>query len=469
MVSAKIDVGADFLTSDTDVTGGEENERFIKASASSGLPRCLVLAHPKQSAEIGPIDRIENANEDFDLILVLAQNDKRATGPEFDLLMASCSNPAAPLVSCSKQLGARADFVLGDTSSASIASALRLVQPLIERVAALPRMVQGVDRHRLLALTLAYTRNLALEARWDPDGTKMVCYPLLLGIPDPGPMLEELASSGLLRRRFFERVFVCGQCDSSRLLVREVCVKCRSSDIEEHPLLHHYSCGFQGAQQLFRQADGYRCPKCAKELRHYGLDYDKPGTTFACHACEDVMSEPDVGFVCTDCGGIQPSDGAARRSWYHYDITADGVAAVRAGILPRWDGEGHGNKRRTVRDFGLLGRQALALATQHDRPIAAFHMTIGTSDLHKSVGPSHMGEVALFAQKLATQCLREGDIAAALQDGIMVCLPEADRSVAEKIVEHVKHTIAGGIKFELPLVFEIRTGKAVGALFEKLR
>ena len=306
-----------------------------------------------------------------------------------------------------------------------------MAQPLLKRMAEMPPIPQGADRHGLLALALAYTRNVALEAKWAADARTMLRYPLLLGIPDPRPILEDLAGSGLLRRRFFELLFVCGQCASSRMMIREVCVKCRSSNIDARPLLHHYSCGFQGAQSLFQTGDGYHCPKCERQLRHYGVDYDKPGTAFECQACREVMSEPDACFVCTDCGSNQPSDGTARLSWCHYEITADGVAAVRTGQLPRNDAETTDGKRQTWRDFRVLSRHALALAAQHSRPIAGLHMTIDKG-LHETLGPARFNEMILFAQEIATQCLRPGDIAAASSDGIVACLPmnSADFSIS---------------------------------------
>src|SRR5438067_121653 len=156
-MTAKRAFAAEFLAAEIATAVGRAkarpDERGVQNHEISGpSTRCLVLGNAEQCVGVGPFDRVDDVNEDFDVILALT-----ADRPALELLMARSSNPAAPLITCSQDAVPRADFVLSDTSSTSIASALLLVQPLIKRVAALPRIAQGVDRHRLLALTLAYT------------------------------------------------------------------------------------------------------------------------------------------------------------------------------------------------------------------------------------------------------------------------------------------------------------------------
>ena len=202
-----------------------ESHRSIKFDDGSEKTRCLVVGGVERYLEAGPFDRVVDPKEDFDVILAISPDRDRTQDFEIDLLMARCSNPAAPLIADSGRFGPRADIVLSDIAPGSIASALLVVQPLLERLHDLPRLPDGVDRDGLLALTLAYTRDIALEAKWAPNSESMLCYPMLLGLREPRTTLEELAASGLLRRRFFERLFVCGQCRSSRMMAREVCVK----------------------------------------------------------------------------------------------------------------------------------------------------------------------------------------------------------------------------------------------------
>ena len=441
------------------------------ASPSAPL-RCLVLQDDDQTVDIGSFDRAVDENEPFDVIVLVVRNGLQAGDRRIEQLMARSSNPAAPIIAYTKDDNPRIDVRLSDTSSASVSSALAMVQPIVNQLAQLPRIPQGADRLRSLMLQLAYTRNAPLEAKWAQNSRAMVSYPQLAGIPDPRAMLEELASAGLLRRRFFDRVFACAQCGSSQMIVREVCVKCHSSNIEEQPLLHHYVCGFQGAQRLFHQegADGYQCPKCSKELRHYGMDYDKPGAVTECHACGDVMSEPDAYFICTDCNSNQPSEAATKLTWYHYDLTPEGIAAVQAGSLSRDESTGaNRNRRHTLRDFRMMSRQAIALAAEHGRPISAIRMTIAAPDRQNVPGLTQFLESLLFANEIAIECLRGGDIAASLPDGIVAYLPEANRSGAERVIKHIERAIAGAIDAKLTLNFQIYSDKSIRDLLEVLR
>ena len=169
---------------------------------------------------------------------------------------------------------------------------------------------------------------------WSPNEQAMVSYPLLAGIPAQRAALERLADASLLRRRYFDQTYTCARCKSARVLAREVCLSCHSSHIEPRPLLHHYLCGHQAPQTAFETGDGYSCPKCRKELRHYGVDYDKPGVTWECRSCNTTMAEftlhmsrtPDMrarrpGIFCPPCS----ISTACSRTGARLRITAVGV------------------------------------------------------------------------------------------------------------------------------------------------
>jgi hypothetical protein len=85
------------------------------------------------------------------------------------------------------------------------------------------------------------------------------------------------------------------------------------------------------------------------------------------------------------------------------------------------------------------------------------------------LGPAPFDETILFAQEIAIQCLRPGDFAAALADGIVVCLPEADRPAAEQIATEIKRAIAATVKSAPRVAFEIYTAKEMGSVIEAMR
>jgi hypothetical protein len=155
-------------------------------------------------------------------------------------------------------------------------------------------------------------------------------------------------------------------------------------------------------------------------------------------------------------------------TWCHYDITADGIAAARSGRISRNDIEDAGENRRTLRDFRAQSRQALAVAARHARPIAGLRMTMDRAS-REMLGPARFDETISFAQEIAIECLRPGDLAAALADGIVVCLPEADRPAAEHIASEIERAIAATVKSAPRVAFEIYTAREMRSVIEAMR
>lgn len=414
--------------------------------------------------ELDSVNFVFDVEERFDAVIASNFMSKGA----FEHFIKHCSNPAAPMLAFSASFSARADAVLKDSSAAGLASAVLSLEPLIRRVSSLPQIPMGVDRAGLLVLALAYTRTCSIDARWQPGHVATVDYPLLRGIANARHLLEEMSEAGLLRRRFFERLHVCSHCESARMHAREVCVSCRSSHLVEHSIVHHYSCGFQAPQPAFEHCDGYLCPKCHKPLRHYGVDYDKPGMITTCGACGESMAEPEVGFVCVDCGASTPGDRAGERTWYHYDLTPDGISALCAGTLPTTDQLQVARGGHSLRDFRLLVTRTLPLFRRYGRPVSAWRLTIDTDSLSKEVGRRGVLEVCQLIRDITLQSIREDNIFAVLPTGI-VCLQEADASSAKKALCILRDRIAALVAPSVNISAEIFEGSQIEALLEDLR
>lgn len=408
---------------------------------------------------------MQDAEQDYDVILC-----PRYPGHDaFAALLARCSNPAAPLVALAEGHGARADTVLRNPTADALASAIASLAPLIADLARLPRIPPGSERAGLVALALAHTRNRAIAPAWRPDSAGCVGYPLLLGFAEPRAILEQMADAGLLQRRFFERLHACEHCTSSRLHVREVCTSCRSSHLLEQPLVHHYRCGTQAVEGAFEQRNGYRCPKCKKELRHFGVDYDKPGTALVCRACGGTMSEPETAFVCTDCGRDTPADRAERRDWFEYEITADGVDALRTGRLPRSDlvlpGQG---AYLSLRDFALLARQQLQVAQRRRRPLSGLRIDIDFAELGARLGGPGAREVRALIRDLVAEEIRDGDLFAALPGAVVACLPETEGAEAQVALKRISQRVRSRVGVPVMLGGKVLDGAGTAALLDEL-
>lgn len=413
--------------------------------------RCLVGGSADAALRANTVSFVRNPEQPFDVIILNGRSDI----PALRELYATCSNPAAPIVAFDDSIGARADVIARSRTPQAVLEAIAAVTPLALRVAALPRLPLGAERCSLLALTLAHTRNAPIAAAWSPAEPESIAFPLLAGIPMTRALLEDMAETGLLRRRFFDRLFLCERCDSSRIHAREVCVSCRSSHLTEHPIMHHYPCGAQDAQPAFETEDGYRCPKCRKELRHYGVDYDKPGIVIVCAACRTTMAEPDASFVCVDCGHHTPSDRAARRDWFSYDLTQSGIDAVKTAKLPGAQillGNGHS---QSMRDFKLVARHHLSLAMRYGRPLSAWRMILDCDEIAKQAGKPGAEEIRALACEIALADIRAGDASVVLPWGLVVCLPETTGKQAAEMIRAIDKRIRKLVKSPVPPRFEI--------------
>jgi Thaumarchaeal output domain 1 len=414
--------------------------------------RCFVEGGSWRSLPaLGGVDYDPDPRADYDLILLPSDADPSAIGR----LLGQANSPAPVIISRYETLGARADLVLSDWSAQSLSTAILSVMPVVTRVSELPRKPLGPDRNGLSALALAYTRDCSLAPLLRPDDPAVVAYPLLSGVSNARDILEELADAGLLRRRFFERLHICQHCDSSRLHAREVCLKCHSSHLTEQSLIHHYECGYQAVQTSFEAGNAYICPKCRRELRHYGVDYDKPGKVMCCNACGDTMTEPEVEFLCLDCHRSTSGDHASFRDWYEYDLLADGIVAVKSGRLPTADSVDDAGRGRTLRDFRLLVTHSVSVAKRTGRPLCAVRLTVDTTDLANKIGQRGAVSVCEMLRDVAVQSLREQDIAATLGDTVLVCMPETDEAAGKVAADHIQRAIFAAVRPKLKMTVEI--------------
>jgi GGDEF domain-containing protein len=145
--------------------------------------------------------------------------------------------------------------------------------------------------------------------------------------------LERLADLGLLEREFARRVHLCEQCAHHTLNFSEDCPSCASANVEIGDLIHHFRCGHTGPEFSFQDGVRYVCPKCSHQLRHIGIDYERPARSYLCRACTQVFVEPRVSCECLRCGARFDAARAIRRQVSAYRASARGVLAAARGEL----------------------------------------------------------------------------------------------------------------------------------------
>src|SRR5262245_13522370 len=150
----------------------------------------------------------------------------------------AASDPAVPIVDLGGNRAFRSDYT-GDASDTALADDLHeRLAPILNRLSAIPFRAAREDRAELTILRLAYSRNTAIEATFDPTSRSLVEYPLLGRTSMHRARLEGLATLELLRRQHFTRTHLCIRCDSARLHAFEACPGCGSADLFEASIVH---------------------------------------------------------------------------------------------------------------------------------------------------------------------------------------------------------------------------------------
>lgn len=364
---------------------------------------------------------------------------------------------ATPILDFSRDGLPRADYKGSVLHSDALREAFAAVEPIQQRIRALPDVVNG-DRNGLAALALAYTRDTHIRAHWSVEAASFVDYPLLFGLPGRRALLEHLAHSGLLGRDYFDRLHVCTVCGSSRLNVREECHACQSSHIVEFSLIHHYRCAHQAAEEHFIESERLVCPKCRRELRHYGVDYDRPGTSFSCRDCGATSPEPEVGFRCVDCDRHTAGDHADTLSWYHYVLMPEAITGVERGLLPTTSLEtllaGH-KGACSHQDFVKLASFYGEIASRYDRPLTFAVLTLGNTEaIRAEIGGTGLSRTFALITEVVAQSLRRSDAVTATDQRLYFLLPETREDHLDQVVARIRSGVRESVSVELDMALE---------------
>ena len=344
----------------------------------------------------------------------------------------------------------------------------------LSRIAKLGSTRPKEDREGLNVLGYLATRQCDAVPAWAPGSRSSVAYSRLRPDLASRSLLTQLYRQGLLERDYWRKTHLCGRCGSSRLNVAENCPECRSSDLQELDIVHHFSCGHQGPQDAFQLSAGGRmiCPSCEQNLNHFGVDYDKPGRVEKCGNCHVVTESPDVYFECLDCAELTLSDEAPQRDWYHYRLSQAGREALLLGRLPVPGLEnalGEFEPSKDYATFVALLDNGLSTAQRYGRPfsIAAVRINTGQDDLAQPVRfDSAMRETLI---KLLRETLRDSDFLYAAGDQIVFAFPETDASEFDAIVRRIDDGLGKNLTGHPDYRFEDWSDRSVRDILREVR
>lgn len=137
--------------------------------------------------------------------------------------------------------------------------------------------------------------------------------------------LEELGFAQ--KTRFVEKVHVCPNCGHSHLVFVETCPKCGSSNIHEDSIIHHFRCANVSPEPTYEHDGQLVCPKCKRELRHIGVDYDRPANMYYCNECGNSFLQSKMKVICSNCRAETTPDRLKSVEAWEYRLTRQGIEA----------------------------------------------------------------------------------------------------------------------------------------------
>ncbi|NLS12974.1 diguanylate cyclase [Vibrio sp. SM6] len=144
-------------------------------------------------------------------------------------------------------------------------------------------------------------------------------------------VLAEHARGLIDKETLIDRIRSCHQCHSAHLNYVEVCPNCASIDIDTEIALHCFTCGHVGPQESFQRRGKLECPNCLTQLRHIGVDYDRPLENHVCHSCRFRFVEAETHAHCLSCRTDNKMDQLVVRKIYQYRLGDVGEYLFRYG------------------------------------------------------------------------------------------------------------------------------------------
>ncbi|RNC85420.1 MAG: hypothetical protein ED557_01195 [Balneola sp.] len=223
--------------------------------------------------------------------------------------------------------------------------------------------------HSLLqaALQYSHSRGCTLKPMRERNSKIGYSYPFLGSIirDDESQkvveLMEQSIKEGYFAKKSLDKVHTCKKCSGGYLNYRECCPKCGSSDLQTDDLIHHFVCAHIAPESDFKtDNDTMECPKCSKELRHIGIDYDKPSSMHTCNNCSHQFQQPEIKALCIDCGCDNQLKQLGNIEISEYAITPMGeYAAINGMHVKSKKAEKKGSKTVSEQIFELFKSQEI--------------------------------------------------------------------------------------------------------------
>ena len=261
---------------------------------------------------------------------------------------------------------------------------------------------------------------------------------------DMAELLQGLEAQRFLTGSFVTKAFACTHCLCAFLNFLEVCPDCGSADLTVDDMVHHFRCGHVAPLGDFGQDEFMVCPKCDRDMRHIGVDYDKPSLTYTCNDCHDRFPDPQITTTCYRCRRTTPPELQIQRTIKAYRISSFGENAATHGL----GGMFISVLQEKVKMFDYAVLKDLVAAEAHRMAryevskstllILSFH---GIEQIYLELG-KRAREIFEELAVLFRGILRESDLLSARNESLFLALlMETSAAQAERATERLRGSI----------------------------
>lgn len=333
------------------------------------------------------------------------------------------------------------------------------------RIALLENVAQAQDTNLALkVLRYLHVREARLQPMHDVVSPHGYHYPeldLMLGRPDDNvfDVLGFLEGQRLLAGEFVDRSHHCGHCGSAFLNFRESCPQCHSANLQVEDLIHHFRCAHVAPMEDFQQGGGLRCPKCERELRQIGVDYDKPSSVYICSDCRHTTQDPETSTLCYQCGSVAAPERLGQRTIKSYGLTALAQNAALYGLDNLFRGILEGELE--ILPLGVFKR-FLQVEIERTRRYKLSHSSLvmlhvrDLDRIYMEAGPRAKEIFGEFGRILRA-ALRPSDVITAFNDSLFLVLAtetaaEGAAGMAARITERLDALVRGNFAHPADIV-----------------
>lgn len=339
-----------------------------------------------------------------------------------------------------------ADYTAMSATPASLREGVERALIILELLRRLPANVLAGDSPESTLLARIYSRGGRLEPSYDGGSPQLLHYPFAGYLERTSDTAERLADTGWLSRTFFDRVHVCPTCRSSRLNAREECSACRSPELQEESIVSHFRCAHQALERQFSQGDKLICPKCRRQLRHFSVDYDRPGSATVCRACGHADADPAIGFLCVDCGDRNDGTLVSTRDWYSYALTELGERRLLSGDLRTL----RSDDRNKSMVFHILLEHWIQVQSRYGRPATVLRLAFTRAEeVQSRQGTRELALAISQAVEIVRGELRASDFMVETSEGLLIVLPETNASRVEIPRRRLLNRISSSLAIDL--------------------